>query len=338
MSQEEAAGDYRRLENFYTYNDLSQKAVDVDRIASDEYFRIRKNYIDVDSHEKHRNDYYSNYPKQKRPKSTRPRPKYTMPFPNHQWLKNKDWFKVNKAILKGDLKSFEKFVKKLDVQLPNSTLYTIDKVVRDRLREGRFGKDFSEYINLESEEEHKIHYYHQEMLRLGITSIQVPYVPQSEMLSQKLAKSPMLPENRQIKNPSRFKSIRGPKSGKRAKTIAKYGSCRKGNGTMKEDHPEWRMRKRAFDRLKTKLIDQAKDEIRQEILNDMFKVTQIIRPSESNVEEPKEETKEENQPEEQPRVPTFADEEHIEQPKLHFKNFKEFWYMTTGRVYPNPVF
>lgn len=131
---------------------------------------------------------------------------------------------VNKEILKGEVKNFEKFVKKLDVKLPNSTLYTIDKVVRDRLREGRYGKDFSEYINLESEEEHKMHYYHHEMLRRGDNAIKVPYVPHSVLLKDKLKKSPILPENKPKNGPSEYKSIRRPKTGQRAKTVGKFGS------------------------------------------------------------------------------------------------------------------
>mmetsp|Transcript_12101 Transcript_12101/g.10712 ORF Transcript_12101/g.10712 Transcript_12101/m.10712 type:complete len:177 (+) Transcript_12101:497-1027(+) len=176
------------------------------------------------------------------------------------------------------------------------------------------------------------------MLRTGATSIQVPYMPQSEMLKQKLGKSPMLPENRQIKNPSKYKSIRGPKGGKRAKTIGKYGSCRKGNGTNKEEFMDFRMRKRAYDRLKLKLIEEAQEEVRQGILNDMFRVTQMLQPTDFQ-DEVKEDIKGGNQTTE-PRVPTFAGEEGEgdDKTRIKFKNFQEFCFKTTGSFYPNPVF
>lgn len=131
---------------------------------------------------------------------------------------------MTKEIAKGNIANFEQFVKKLDVKLPNSTMYTIEKVVRDRLRSGRYGKDFSEYLNLESEEEHKLHYYHHEMLRLGKSSIQVPCVPHSILLKEKLDKSPILAENKPKSGPSHFKSVRLPKTKGRAKTVGKYGS------------------------------------------------------------------------------------------------------------------
>lgn len=337
MSQLQAAGDVRRFENYHSYNDLVHKATDVDRIASDEYFRVLKTHGIGETHPKYRKmDYYCNYNKQNRPKSgKRKRPKFTIPFPDHDCIKGKDLGKVNKMLLNGNLAAFKQFVNKLDVQVPTSTLYTIDKVVRDRLREGRFGIDFSEYINIEKEEEHKYHYYHHEMLRSGKTSIQIPYVPHSIMLAEKLAKSPILPENRQTRNPSRFKSIRDPKTTKRAKTVGKYGSCRKGKGTAKEEFSDWRMRKQATDRLKNKLIEQAKDEIRKNIYNDMLQVFQMIRgqepegENENVISEQSEEIKEQNSP------PTFAEQDFKE---MTFKNFQEFCLKTRKEVYPNPLF
>lgn len=243
--------------------------------------------------------------------------------------------KVNKHILKGDLKSLREFVNKIDVQLPNSTLYTIDKAVRDRLREGRYGIDFSEYINLEHEEEHKYHYYHNEMLRLGKRSIQVPFVPHSVLLKEKLAKSPILPENRQTINPSHYKSIREPKKTVRAKTTKKYGSVRKGHGTSKEEYSDWRMRKRATDRLKEKLIENAKNEVRNTLYNDMLRVTQMIRPSDESSQENNQEINEQNNKQ---QVKNNRSDEDIEEPKMQYRNFQEFCLRTTGAIYPNPVF
>lgn len=251
-------------------------------------------------------------------------PKYTVPFPNHNCIKKKDLAKVNKEIMKGKLRNFQKFVKNLDVKLPNSTLYTIDKVVRDRLREGRYGKDFSEYLNIESEEEHKLHYYHHEMLRLGQTSIQIPCIPHSQLLAEKLSKSPILPENRAKRGPSEYKSIRGPKAKKRARTVAKYGSVMNGRGTTKEDHKDWRMRKRATDRMKNKLIEEAKNEVRNQILQDMVKVSQWLRPSEPELENNEDENQSESQLEGDQIVKNSHGEENLDNPRIEFKNFKEF--------------
>lgn len=55
----------------------------------------------------------------------------------------------------GNLEEFKEFVKHLNVKVSDDALYTIDKVVRDRLRKSRYGLDFSEYINLEKDEQHK---------------------------------------------------------------------------------------------------------------------------------------------------------------------------------------
>lgn len=55
----------------------------------------------------------------------------------------------------GNLEEFKEFVKHLNVKVSDDVLYTIDKVVRDRLRKSRYGLDFSEYINLEKDEQHK---------------------------------------------------------------------------------------------------------------------------------------------------------------------------------------
>lgn len=246
--------------------------------------------------------------------------------------------------MKGDVQKFKEFVNKLDVVVPANTLYTIDKVVRDRLRQGRYGIDFSEYINLEKEEENKYHYYHNEMLRTGKTSIQIPYVPHSVMLAEKLAKSPILPENKPSLGPSEYKSIRGPKTTKRAKTIAKYGSCRKGKGTMKEEFSDWRMRQRANDRLKARLIEQAKQEVRQQIYHDMLQIYQLIRSTDA-VQEPTEEGEKEStqvqeseEKQELNRVPTFADEDLLARKTMEYKNFSDFCWKTKGKVYPNPIF
>lgn len=85
MADWQAAGDVKRYENYHSYNELSRRATDVNRIASDDYFRVRKDYNDIQAHSAYKNnDYYSNYTKQKRPKSSRPRPKYTIPFQNHE--------------------------------------------------------------------------------------------------------------------------------------------------------------------------------------------------------------------------------------------------------------
>jgi hypothetical protein len=340
MADFQAAGDLKRYENYHSYNQLSKRATDVNRIASDDYYRVNKDY----NHIKHQSayktrDYYSNYKKQKRPQSSKPRPRFTVPFPNHEWLKNKDLGKVNKKIMKGEIGSFKEFASKIDVQLPNSTLYTIDKAVRDRLRKGRYGVDFSEYINLESEEEHKYHFYHHEMLKSGKTSIQVPFVPHSVLLQDKLVKSPMLQENKQTKSPSIFKSIRGLMKTTQAKATKKYGSVRKGHGTAKEEYADWRMRKRATNRLKDKLIEQAKTEVRNQLYHDMLRVTQMIRPSDANTQNDDDhEAEKENQRYERARAYADADDESLEQHKLEFVNFRDFCLRTTGKIYPNPVF
>lgn len=240
---------------------------------------------------------------------------------------------MKEQILNGNIDKIKEFVSKLDVKIPEDTLYSIDKVVRNRMREGRFGKDFSEYINLESEEEHKYHYYHHEMLRLGKTSIQIPFVPHSILLREKLDKSPILPQNKPRHTPSVYETIRKPKQTKRAKTLAKYGSVQKGKGPIKEDFIDWRMKKRAEERLRNKLIRQAKDEIRQQILNDLLKIAGSMALPQEN-DQSRNDTKENDQPLER-ESPTFGKDEL---PKRNFKNFKEFCLMTTGEYYPNPMF
>lgn len=228
--------------------------------------------------------------------------------------------------------------------MPDNTLYTIDKVVRDRLRQGRFGIDFSEFIGIERDEETKVHFYHHEMLRTGKISIEVPYVPVSEQLKDRLAKSPMLPQNVPTYNPSKYSTIRKPKSTKRAKTVAKYGSCRKGKGTAKEEYTDWRMRKRAEDRMREKLVTQAKDEIRKEIFLDMVEAyhnvpleVRMQSAKNPNIQEVKKPT-EESQNQVESKVPTFGNEKTSETEPIHYTNFSEFAWKTRHAIYPNPVF
>ena len=211
----------------------------------------------------------------------------------------------------------------MDVKVPDDTVYTIDKVVRDRLRKGRFGIDFSEYIGIENDEEHKMHFYHHEMLRLGKNSIQIPYIPISEQLQDRLAKSPILPQNRQKVNTSLYKSIREPKKGKRAKTVSKYGSVRKGHGTAKEQFSDWRMRKRASERMRNTLINQAKNEIRRGIFEDIIQFYQSL-PHQEPLAEDQSDQKEEAKVEAAPKSPTFGDDEKIQEIHQKYKNFQDF--------------
>ena len=161
-----------------------------------------------------------------------------------------------------NVEKMKHFIMNYDFKVPADQLYIIDKVVRNRMRKGRYGKDFSEYINLEHEEIHKKHECHQEMLRSGKTSILIPYTPHSILLKEKLDKSPILQHNQPKHAPSMYKTIRDPKNNKRTRTFAKYGSVQNGKGPHQEDYKDWRMKKRAEDRLRQKLIQQAKDDIR----------------------------------------------------------------------------
>ena len=173
------------------------------------------------------------------------------------------------------------------------------------------------------------------MLRLGETSIKVPYIPHSILMAERLAKSPILPENRVKKNPSVYKSIKEPKKGVRAKTVGKYGSCRKGLGTAKEEYKDWVMRKKASDRLRKKLISQAKDELRHKILVDMIDAFQRIHVPDYGEEQSR------NQAEEisESRSPTFAKEEKDEEKiESNFKSFRDFYFQTKNEIYPNPLF
>ena len=62
MAEPQPAGSLIRNENYLSYCDLVKRAVDVNRIASDEYFRVRKSYKDLESHPIYRNrNYYDNY-------------------------------------------------------------------------------------------------------------------------------------------------------------------------------------------------------------------------------------------------------------------------------------
>lgn len=341
MTDTYPAGNTIRNENYLSYKELAQRAVNVNRIVPDDYFRVKKAYDNVNSHPIYTSqDFYSNYKKPKKSvrSHSKPKKKAKAPIKNNEALKNKDLKAVNKLIISGDVAYFKEFVKKLDVKLPNNTLYTIDKVVRDRLREGRFGIDFSEYINLEKEEEHKYHYYHHDMLTTGKTSIQIPYVPHSVLLSEKLKKSPILPENRQNRNPSRFDTVRRPKTAKRAKTISKYGSCRKGLGTAKEEFSDWRMRKQAVDRLRNKLIDQAKAELRQEIYHDMINAYHVINQAVGIDQQSDQKSQapvvDSNKKEELKPV----ENDVFDARNTNFKDFQDFCRKTNRYIYPNPVF
>lgn len=79
------AGDVRRNENYHSYNELVKRAVGVNRIAPEEYFRVLKSESKVCGHPIYQNrDFYSNYTKQMRPRtSVKKKPKFTVPFPNH---------------------------------------------------------------------------------------------------------------------------------------------------------------------------------------------------------------------------------------------------------------
>ena len=205
--------------------------------------------------------------------------------------------------------------------------------MRDRLRESRYGIDFSEYVNLEKDEEHKYHRCHHEMLRLGKSSILIENIPHSIILADKLAKSPILSHNIVKRNPSRYEAIRKPKKDKRAKTVAKYGSWRRGMGTAKEDYADWRMRKQAYDRMSQKLISQAKDEIKQKIYYDMLNAFQLITMNEESKETPTNNIEKVENKKNQQAESAFTPYENVD-----FRNFSDFCYKTRREIYPNPVF
>jgi len=85
MAEEPAAGILKRHENYTSYNDLMNKAINVNRIATDEYFRVKKQYNEVEDHPIYRGkDFYSNYKTQKRPRSQRgSSKKFKVPIHDH---------------------------------------------------------------------------------------------------------------------------------------------------------------------------------------------------------------------------------------------------------------
>ena len=332
MTEAQPAGYYIRNENYFSYGDLVKKAVGVNRIASDEYFRVRKAYKEVENHpmyrDKQRFDNYSKQTKDKHKSQNKYRP--IVPMHKHEWLNSKDLKQANQVILTGNFEEFKEFVKHLNVKVSDDVLYTIDKVVRDRLRKSRYGLDFSEYVNLEKDEQHKYRRWHHEMLRLGKSSILIEHIPHSIALSDKLAKSPMLPHNVSKHHQSKYDTIRKPRSGKRAKTVAKYGSCRNGLATAKEDYAEWRIRQHAYDRMTAKLIEQAKDEVRHKIYVDMLGALQALVSTHELKQS----------------VDAGHSDKHEQQPEAvsskhqdaEYKSFGDFCFKTKREIYPNPVF
>ena len=95
-----AAGNTRRHENYFSYNELRSRAIDVDRIATDEYYRVRKEYNDVDSHPYyHKNAYHSKFHSKRRPKSEkRSKRKIKFPIRNHNCLSPDDLHTVYKLM------------------------------------------------------------------------------------------------------------------------------------------------------------------------------------------------------------------------------------------------
>lgn len=339
MSEAQPAGNYVRNENYLSYCDLTKKATGVNRIASDEYFRVRKAYKEVENHPVYRNKQrYDNYSKQTKVKHQHSKPQAIVPMAKHECLNSKELGIANKIILTGNLDYFKEFVKHLNVKVPDNVMYTIDKVVRDRLRQSRYGLDFSEYINLEKDEQHKYRRCHHDMLRLGKSSILVEHIPHSVALADKLAKSPMLPHNVSKTHQSKFDTIRKPRSGKRAKTVAKYGSCRHGHATAQEHYADWRMRKQACDRMTDKLVEQAKDELRQQVYYDMLSAFETLVPSQLRdqpvdvADKPEQQHEPQQQPEQQPEavLSPYRDAE--------YRDFGDFCFKTKREIYPNPVF
>ena len=99
MAEPQPAGSLIRNENYLSYCDLVKRAVDVNRIASDEYFRVRKSYKDLESHPIYRNkNYYDNYSKQSnRSKIPKGKQRAIAPITNHELLNEKDLKKCKQS-------------------------------------------------------------------------------------------------------------------------------------------------------------------------------------------------------------------------------------------------
>lgn len=77
----------------------------------------------------------------------------------------------------------------MDIELPEETLYIIDKIVRLRARTGRFGFDHSEVINCESEDINLKHSQHVKALHNGECFVDLPKRSAARRLLEKLENS-----------------------------------------------------------------------------------------------------------------------------------------------------
>lgn len=83
MTNFQSPCDDRRLENYVAYDGLATRAADVDRIASNEYFRVRKGYNDYKEFDEYQKEINSRYIKSKRTRSAIPRRKLPPPIMKH---------------------------------------------------------------------------------------------------------------------------------------------------------------------------------------------------------------------------------------------------------------
>lgn len=93
------------------------------------------------------------------------------------------------------------------------------------------------------------------------------------------------------------------------------------------------MRKRASNRLKKKLIEEAKQEVKDNILLEMEQICKFFKLDKANEGEGEGDENGESQ-----ESPAPDNEGEGKAPKVQFKNFKDFCLRTKGVYYPNPVF
>ena len=95
------------------------------------------------------------------------------------------------------------------------------------------------------------------------------------------------------------------------------------------------MRKRASERMRERLIQQAKDEVRKGIYLDMVEAFHsIIKEQQEQKDKEQQDLRRER---EQPKGEDGKDEAE-ELKNLKFKNFKDFMFKTRFAIYPNPMF
>ncbi len=137
-----------------------------------------------------------------------------------------------------------------DIELPLETMYLIDKVVRQRAQMGPIGVDNSELINIEMEEEYKEKNQHLLNLVSGGNKGEISaYSEDKENMDANEVNAKLL---------ARLTAM--------ANSESKSQITSGGKSTYSCSHEEWVRRKEHESKLKIKLIEEAKKDLREQII------------------------------------------------------------------------